>query len=326
MIGSMMVVGCETTLPSGAIDLVGLSRSGQILVIEFKTGPQNSDFRHALAQLIDYGADLWGMSYDEFESTVSTRYFASNRCADNELKGKSDLLEAAHSFWPDLTPEESQAFKEGLTTRLGKGDFEYVLVAQRFRSTTLKTIDYLNATSGGSRFFAVELVRFVADGISAFESRTLLRPGRGLVPQIKNADERSALLKTDESYRAVLDRFFEACKGLDLSFEWGSVGTSIRVITSTGVPISVAWWFPPGEMGWMGMTDLTVGYDPISVGRFPELTSFMDEFIGKVKALDRGQFVDKKNVKGYHFSQDSMERNINIFIEILSELTESTRI
>ena len=36
--GPLMVVGRETTLPSGAVDLVGLARSG---IVEFKTGPQN---------------------------------------------------------------------------------------------------------------------------------------------------------------------------------------------------------------------------------------------------------------------------------------------
>ena len=53
------------------------SRAGEILIAEFKTGPQNPDFRHALAQAIDSGADLWGMSPEEFEATVAARYFAS---------------------------------------------------------------------------------------------------------------------------------------------------------------------------------------------------------------------------------------------------------
>ena len=72
IVGPLMVVGRETTLPSGSVDLVGLARSGDILIIEFKTGPQNTDFRAVLSQLLDYGSDLWGMSYDEFESTVGS--------------------------------------------------------------------------------------------------------------------------------------------------------------------------------------------------------------------------------------------------------------
>src|SRR2546423_1917903 len=64
MTGPLMVVGRETTLPSGAVDLVALARSGELLIVEFKTGPQNPDFRATLAQLIDYGSDLWRTSLD----------------------------------------------------------------------------------------------------------------------------------------------------------------------------------------------------------------------------------------------------------------------
>ena len=75
----------------------------------------------------------------------------------------------------------------------------------------------------------------------------------------------------------------------------------------------------------MGFTVLTVGYDPESVGRCPGMTSLIDEFLGKVKAIEGGQFVDRQYVKGYRFNQDSMERNINLFIDTLAELTESTK-
>src|SRR5215210_4547040 len=75
MTGPLLVIGRETTLPSGAIDLVALARGGELLIAEFKTGPQNSDFRRVLAQLLDYGSDLWRLSYEVFESTVPLRYF-----------------------------------------------------------------------------------------------------------------------------------------------------------------------------------------------------------------------------------------------------------
>jgi RecB family endonuclease NucS len=48
-------VGRETRLASGAIDLLSLSKSAELIIIEFKTGPQNPDLRHALAQLHTQG-------------------------------------------------------------------------------------------------------------------------------------------------------------------------------------------------------------------------------------------------------------------------------
>jgi RecB family endonuclease NucS len=62
--GPLLVVGRETTLPSGAADLLALGPTGDLIVIEMKTGPQNSDFRAALAQATDYGADLLHVTHD----------------------------------------------------------------------------------------------------------------------------------------------------------------------------------------------------------------------------------------------------------------------
>jgi hypothetical protein len=36
-----MVVGRETALPSGRVDLLAVTPTGDVLIIEFKTGPQN---------------------------------------------------------------------------------------------------------------------------------------------------------------------------------------------------------------------------------------------------------------------------------------------
>ncbi|MGD9933430.1 MAG: hypothetical protein AB7T37_06900, partial [Dehalococcoidia bacterium] len=45
MQGPLLVVGREISLASGSVDLVAVARSGELLVVEFKTGPQNPDFR-----------------------------------------------------------------------------------------------------------------------------------------------------------------------------------------------------------------------------------------------------------------------------------------
>lgn len=141
MTGPLMVVGRETTLPSGYVDLVCLSRGGDLLLVEFKTGPQNSDFRHVLAQLLDYGSDLWRMSYEEFESTVANRFFSSSYCQDDRLQKKASLDEAAHAIWPDLSEEETALFRERLAQQLSSGGFHYVVVAQRFTTTILEQIE-----------------------------------------------------------------------------------------------------------------------------------------------------------------------------------------
>ena len=91
--GDLLVVGRETSLASGYIDLLCLARSGDLVLVEFKTGPQNPDFRHALAQAIDYGSDLWRLSVEDFDRGVVQRYLAGGR-VDAAFRGARTLSEA----------------------------------------------------------------------------------------------------------------------------------------------------------------------------------------------------------------------------------------
>src|SRR5215207_2874732 len=95
--GDLLVLGRETALASGRIDLLCLARSGDLVLIEFKTGPQNPDFRHALAQLVDYGSDLWRLSLEDFDHGVVQSYLTGpHRPAGT---GNRDLTAAIRGAW-----------------------------------------------------------------------------------------------------------------------------------------------------------------------------------------------------------------------------------
>ena len=322
--GPLMVVGRETTLPSGSVDLVGITRGGELLVIEFKTGPQNPDFRHALSQLLDYGSDLWGKTYEEFESTVAKRYFTSDRCKVAHLRGKTSLQEAVGTWWPDLSKEESATFRDRLSQRLADGTFEYVIVAQRFTDPVQRTMEYLNTAMKGARFYAVELVRFEAEGLLAYETRTILKPVKGPGTSREQYNEEKFLAGIqDEGYRLALEGLFKICYGLRLRFEWGSAGTSIRVATpSKGEPVSIAWLFPPGRIGWMGLTDLTLGYDVMSAERVLDRQHALDRYIESVSLLPDIEKVDKQGLVGYAIRPGVVVAHQQQIAEILSELVE----
>src|SRR5262249_38745120 len=148
------------------------ARSGELLIVEFKTGPSNPDFRAVLAQLLDYGSDLWGMTLDQFEQAVPSRFFSSQNCTDSRYKNMSSLNQALRVCWPDISDGDVAVLRDGLAQQLRLGCFQYVSVAQKFTPVVLRTIDYMNASMGRSRFYAVEMVRFSSASIGAFESRT----------------------------------------------------------------------------------------------------------------------------------------------------------
>lgn len=323
MSGPLLVVGRETTLRSGFIDLVGIARGGELILVEFKTGPQNSDFRHALAQLLHYGADLWQMSYDVFESTVARRYFATERCHDPRVRGKTSLSEAAAATWPDLSQEEHEQLRERLARQLETGAFHYVVAAQRFMETMERTIEYLNATSLAARFYAVEIVRFSADTLSAFESRTVRKPAPQGSNKMGTTVDEAALLQQieDDTYRETLQGLFELCRGLGLHFEPGAVGGSIRLQTpDRAEPLSIAWVFPPGSSGWFGLRGLNFGFDPASAAKTPSVTPALEEYVSQLAAVPGIQRVKTPKLKAYYVDPDTAIRARARITEILAAL------
>ena len=315
--GPIMVVGRETTLASGAVDLVCVTASGELLVIEFKTGPQNPDFRRALAQLIDYGSDLWGMSYEAFERTVAARYFSSDFCKEESVRGLASLDLALRVVWPQFSEEDSSLFRDHLAHQLAQGSFNYVLVASGFTKSVDKSIEYLNTIGSMAKFFAVELVPFAGSGLTAFESRTRVRPLQRPPPS-GYTDESGFLSQVqDEDYREVLRKLLDLCRGLGISVPWGSIGASIRVSTSDmSEPLSIGWLFPPGRKGWSGLTDITLGVDIASASMRPSVQEAIEKYLSRIQALPGAEQTTSKGLTAFRFAPES-------FIEIQEEVSET---
>lgn len=325
--GPMMVVGRETTLASGSVDLVGLARSGDVLIIEFKTGPGNADFRHAAAQLLDYGSHLWNMTFEEFESAVALRYFSSDDCPmGSPAWHKNSLQEAAMATWHNLDEDSWISIRQRIGDQLDTGSFRFVLVAQRFRPSIERTLKYLNAVAPSSRFYAIELVRFTGESASAFEARTVIRPeetGRSARDRVA-LDEQRFLDEVDGDYHDDLEQLFDTCRALDLRFEWGSKGTSIRLSTpDRAEPLSIAWVFPPGGVGWMGLTDLTLGYDFESAKATPSVASALESYVGKVGTIPGAKPAKAKNVEGWTLDPSILKSHLEGIVEAITQLVAS---
>lgn len=326
--GPLMVVGRETSLASGAADLVGVTRQGDVVIVEFKTGPQNPDFRVALAQLLDYGSDLWQMSVDVFEESVARRYFTGSHCLPSSpVKGVKSLDDAAKAVWDDISTDEMAAMRERLVRSLAEGAFYYVVVAQRFTTPMESTADYLNWIAPKARFCLVELVRFTGDGLSAFEARTVLKPTSQTPKSVQGASlDEAAFLGaiTDDRYRQALTDLFEACRGLNLRFEWGSKGTSIRLPTSDKPePVSVAWVFPPGVPGWMGLHDLTLGYDPTQAQNAPSALPALDRYVAAISQIRGARMLTKRIVKGSSLPPEAVVAGQAAIVEALAEMVRA---
>lgn len=325
----VMVVGRETSLKYGAADLVLLTRSGRLLVVEFKRGKVNPDFRHALAQLLDYGAQLVKMTTAEFESTVATDYFNGRTCpAGSPVKGMDSLAGAVAAQWPGISQEEMSTLLDYLSVSLQRGEFHFVLVSQDFRDGMGDTIAYLNSAMSRARFYAVELVKFSGQNVSAFETRTVWLPAVAAVSVSQaRVDEESFLAAVqDDDYRELLREFLEYCRGLGLRFEWGSAGTSIRIKTNDRAePVSIGWLFPAEGSYWYGLSGLSLGYDKDTAN--PERTATalpaLDAYLKAVATTPGLLRHETRSLVAYRIPPTELPEKLVLIKELIGNLAES---
>lgn len=323
--GPAVVIGRESALDSGKVDLVLLGNGGDLLLVEFKTGPQNPDFRECLAQLLDYGSDLWGMTLEEFETRVAERYFSGPHCPPGSVANGASLDDVVMNAW-GVPADDAVDWRQRLRKQLDDGSFHYVAVAQRFTPPVLQTLRYLNATMKAARFSAVELVRFAGVDHAAIEARFVagIETGRGVTPSAKSAlagvDELLATI-TDDDYRHALSDLFDGLSSIDgLTVFWGTTGCSLRVAVPNRSPLSVGWVFPPGSLRWMGLTDVTLGWYEDANGLILSdvARAALAEYIQALSAIPGGTGPKSDHIHGYTFAPGAV-------IQVGAHLLEAVR-
>lgn len=289
--GDLLVVGRETALASGYIDLLCLSRAGDVVLIEFKTGPQNPDFRHALAQLVDYGSDLWGLSVEDFDRGVIQRYLSGSHSAPG-FAGATNLFQAIELAGWDLSEEESDALVARLADVLLTGDFHFVVAAQRFTAPMQTSLAYLNATMSFGRFYLVEIVQMQGGDVVAHAATVVASPlpkrspGSGTRGPSDKTDESAFLAGViDATAKDVIGDIVASCAALGLEVKWRSVGASIRILTTDRrQPLSIGWLLPDGK-SWYTARHVTFGFDPSSLSKTPSVDAAVRKFAERVAAI-----------------------------------------
>jgi hypothetical protein len=297
--GPMLVVGRETVLPSGSIDLIGVVPSGDVVLIEFKTGPQNPDFRHALAQLIDYASDLWGTSVADFDEGVVQRYAASRWCPP-EFRSAPTLQAMAALAWEGQEIDWDR-FTQRLSDVLTSGDFQLVVAAQRFTPQMLKSLEYLNEMARWGRYHLVQVVHLSADGSSAYSAQAVTSPTTSRRTTSASTTSEAEFLAGVGAgpYREALEEIFSTCRTLGFSFEWGSKGTSIRLATpDRSEPLSIGWAFPAGR-NWYGLRHFSLGFDSASAQQTPSVLPALEAYVSRLRAIPGGTPVTGKSLRAW---------------------------
>lgn len=292
--GDLLVVGRETSLASGYIDLLCLARSGDLVLVEFKTGPQNPDFRHALAQAIDYGSDLWRLSAEDFDRGVVQRYLAGGR-VDAAFRGARTLSEAIERTSWHLTSDDLTALFERLTEVLQTGDFIFVIAAQRFTESMKNSLDYLNSTMRRGSFYLVEVIQLIGAELIAHAAQVVAAPARGNAARSttegarKRVEEAEYLSNIeDPAYREAVRSLIARCEALGIEVKWRSRGATLRIGTpDRRQPLAIGWMLPEGSH-WHAARHVTLGVDPASLAQTPSVANAVLSYAEQIKFIPQG--------------------------------------
>lgn len=173
----LLIIGREFNLGgAGSIDLLAIDISGLITIIEFKL-EKNMDIRKVVAQVIEYAANLWEMSYHDLDKRVKD-YFNSNRCPIYALKNES-LVQAVKWHSEKTKKDEAMEFvAEDFITcvsdNLQKGEFRLIIFCDNVDDRTKRTVEYLNSLSSLD-IYCVSTDAFEAEGKQFFKSSLMTK-------------------------------------------------------------------------------------------------------------------------------------------------------
>jgi hypothetical protein len=138
----------EVGLPgSGSTDILAFNIEGDIVVVECKLSTSAEIKRKVIAQLLEYGAYLWGMSYEDLDDLV---YHRTNQ----------NLTELVGQATGDPSWDENE-FRSRVKEKLEQGEFILIIAVDEMNDELARTIRFLNECGNPNfAFTSLEMRRF----------------------------------------------------------------------------------------------------------------------------------------------------------------------
>ena len=124
----------------GSVDLVGITASGAVVVVECKLKANPQIRREVVGQALAYAGGLWQMPVDEF-------------IAEFEFKAGESLDDTLRS----LGSEDPSEVRSTIAEALRAGDFRVVIAVDQITSELRTIVEYLNGHTAAMEVVALEL-------------------------------------------------------------------------------------------------------------------------------------------------------------------------
>ena len=224
--GNLLIIGRQVTTNLGSvIDLLGIDRQGDLVVLELK---RDRTPRETLAQVLEYASFVEELGAEQLETILR-----------NYLNDESISLAEYHQQYFTIAPEEAVVLNK---------DQRLVIVGQRITEDILQTALFLRKK--GIRVTCLEFSFFkTAKGLKLLsyeivvgrESYNIKQIASGALPIISRE---AFLASLDDTGREVFQTIFAYAAEEALPIHWGSKGFSLNV-DKHGMHVAICFGYPP---------------------------------------------------------------------------------
>ena len=224
--GKLLIIGRQVTTNLGSIiDLLGIDREGNTVVIELK---RDRTPRETLAQALEYASFVEELGTDQLEE-ILRRYVS-----DDSLN-----LASYHRNYFELATDEAVSFNK---------EQRVVLVGQRITGDIRQTASFLRRK--GVRVTCLEFSYFKAndgkhllsyDIVVGKEPAAIKQISSGALPIVSHASFMDSL---DENGKVVFSKLLQFAEQKSFPIHWGTKGFSMNV-DKDGVHVAICYGYPP---------------------------------------------------------------------------------
>ncbi|WP_291322063.1 endonuclease NucS domain-containing protein [Desulfonatronospira sp.] len=227
--GKVLIIGRQvSTSLGGFIDLLGLDRGGDLVVVELK---RDKTPRDTIAQLLEYASFAERLDSAQLEDILRSY-----------LNDESLNLAEHHREYFGLSPEEAVAFNK---------DQRIVIVGQRITPEIRQTSAFLR--SKGIRITCVEFTFFQSEGGKRLLSQEIVvgreseRPSQVSSGSLPVVTEEEFLASLDDNGRPVFSSILELARNKSMPIHWGTKGFSLNVDID-GTRVAICFVYPPDSV------------------------------------------------------------------------------
>ncbi len=224
--GKLLIIGRQVTTNLGSIiDLLGIDREGNTVVIELK---RDRTPRDTLAQSLEYASFVEELDTDSLEKILQ-RY----------VNDEGLNLSSYHRNYFELAPDEAVSFNK---------DQRIVLVGQRITGEIRQTASFLRRK--GMRVTCLEFSYFQGNGgkhllsydiVVGKEPSKIKQITSGTLPIVS---QDSFMESLDENGKEVLGQILNFAAENSFPIHWGTKGFSMNV-DKNGVHVAICYGYPP---------------------------------------------------------------------------------